>query len=310
MEGTGCRSSFWAALVWLGCGNEPASGPVVCEGSTLDPAAECGEGYCVNGDVCEPIFDACGESEVPILGGGCRHVGLPEDCWDGWVNDGEDGCEPIMAEDCPTGTMQVIGQAECQPVGLPQDCWPGWVNDGDGGCEPILPSGSCPDGTMEIIGQATCQPIGDCSAPPAAEPGAIFVDATYAGPDPSDGTAARPFTLVQDAIDAAPTGGQVVLPDEYVEDVSIAKALRLEGQCAALVTIRGVGGLPYAVRILGTGRFRTHPTSPSAAVCSYATGTMACSSVGQPQPWSRSSCATRWVAGLSASAWRWRMGPR
>ena len=121
----------------LGCGNEPAAGPAVCEGSTPDPAAECGEGYCVNGDSCEPIFDECGRSEVPILGGGCRRVGLPEDCWDGWLPDGDDGCEPIMAANCPSGTMPVIGQTECQPVGVPQDCWPGWVNDGDGGCEPI-----------------------------------------------------------------------------------------------------------------------------------------------------------------------------
>jgi len=63
-------------LVLVSCGEAKSGsadgGPVVCPESGLEPQAKCPPGTCVNGPACEPIFDDCGELEVPLLGGGCR----------------------------------------------------------------------------------------------------------------------------------------------------------------------------------------------------------------------------------------------
>lgn len=154
-----------------------------------------------------PRFDECGESEVPLAGGGCERVGLPE------------------------------------------ECWPGWLPTDDGGCEPILPTEPCADGTMEVIGEAECQPIGDCGDGPwgalVTDADTIFVDGSYAG-GKSDGSEARPFTAIGDALAAASAGGQVVVAaGEYEEDLLVDYRVRIEGRCAAMVTLRGVSsGVP------------------------------------------------------------------
>jgi len=214
------------ALLCVACGNQQGRLP-----------ADGGAAAAPDGGL---AFDECGDLEVPILGGGCRRVGVSEGCWEGWVEDGEGGCEPILPEDdCPVGTMPVIGEAECQPVGPPPDCWDGWRPDGEGGCEPILPAGDCPDETMPIIGQPTCQPI--CDTPVVADPDAIHVDADYDGHngDPN-GTQDRPYTTIQAAIDAAADGDQVLLAaGEYTGDVVVDRGIELSGPCPALATVRG-----------------------------------------------------------------------
>ncbi|MFC1482343.1 hypothetical protein ACFL51_00905, partial [Myxococcota bacterium] len=109
---------------------------------------------------CVPVFDECpATTEIPILGGGCRQVGVTE-CASGFDSDGEGGCAPILpAEPCPPGTMEVIGRTDCTPVGVTQ-CATGFESDGEGGCAPILPTEPCPPGTMEVLGLTECQPVG------------------------------------------------------------------------------------------------------------------------------------------------------
>lgn len=205
------RAATCALALLAGCGGE--SGRAADAGAP--DGGGCGEGYESVGAACAPVFEDCGENEVAILGGGCERVGLPA------------------------------------------DCWPGWLPTDDGGCEPILPDGDCPDGTMPIIGESECQPIGDCGDGTwgnlVTDADTIFVDGSCSGGD-SDGTEVRPFASIQDGVDAAPFGGQVVVAaGEYAENVLIAGGLRIEGRCPSLVTIRGLLDDFPAVDALGPG---------------------------------------------------------
>src|SRR5262249_30401199 len=69
-----------------------------------------------------------------------------------------------------------------------------------------------------------------------------FVDNTYAGGD-SDGTMAKPWTTINDAIAQAESGAIVaVAAGTYPEDVLInSKPVRLWGLCPAMVEIAGAG---------------------------------------------------------------------
>jgi hypothetical protein len=78
------------------------------------------------------------------------------------------------------------------------------------------------------------------------------VDGAYVGGS-SDGSAERPWTTIQAAIDAAESGDLVaVAAGTYVEEVEITgKSLELRGVCPSQVTLEGtVGGLA-ALRLLG-----------------------------------------------------------
>ncbi|MFC1482270.1 hypothetical protein ACFL51_00535, partial [Myxococcota bacterium] len=51
--------------------------------------AQCEEGFRPEGPACVPVFDDCpGPAEIPVLGGGCRPVGVTE-CASGFESDGE-----------------------------------------------------------------------------------------------------------------------------------------------------------------------------------------------------------------------------
>ena len=103
---------------------------------------KCAPGLKAMGPACVPIFDECKDDEVPMLGGGCKRVGVRE-CNGGWGIEGPPDWK-------------------CKPIGPPRTCLKGWEKVKRGWCEPILPKTKCPAGTMEKIGYATCQPIGDC----------------------------------------------------------------------------------------------------------------------------------------------------
>lgn len=167
-------------------------------------AAACPEGANAYERACVPRFDECEPGEVPVFGGGCTRVGPPA------------------------------------------ECWAGFAAASDGACEPILPSGPCADGEIPLIGSTACAPIRDCGDAPwgSVDPaeGDVFVDASYAGAD-ADGTEARPFARLQDAVDVAAPGARVlVAAGEYVENVQIDARVRIEGRCPDLVTVRGVTG--------------------------------------------------------------------
>ncbi|MFH2009891.1 MAG: right-handed parallel beta-helix repeat-containing protein [bacterium] len=209
----------------------------------------CAEGHRQQGAACVPIFDDCpGANEIPVLGGGCHEVGVTY-CATGLLDpDGEGGCAPILPPDagsCPAGTMGALGHTTCQPVGVTV-CGDGFVSDGDGGCDAVLPPGPdpCPPGTIELLGYTTCQPLGDCGSGPwgniVTDSTTVYVDQTYDGTAPSDGSAQAPFVTIGAALVAAPSNGQVaVAAGNYQESVRITDPVQLTGRCSELVTITG-----------------------------------------------------------------------
>ena len=127
-------SAILALLVLSGCSDSEST-------STDGGTNKCAKGLKPMGPACVPIFDECKDDEVPMLGGGCKRVGVRE-CLGGWGLAGPPDWK-------------------CKPIGPPQKCLKGWAKVKGGWCEPILPKTKCPAGTMEKIGYATCQPIGD-----------------------------------------------------------------------------------------------------------------------------------------------------
>ena len=165
---------------------------------------------------------------------------------------GEETDAPVEATPgCLPGDVAVDGQ--CQPPGVPADaCAPGFAPDGDAGCAPLLPPAPCPAGTIALLGETSCRPVAECGDAPwglvAVEPGAQYVDAGYAALD-SDGSAARPWRRITDAIMAAPPNGLVVVAaGDYPEHLDIRfKPVRIWGRCPDLVTVLGGTQLPAAV---------------------------------------------------------------
>ena len=130
------------ALV-AGCGVTP--GPLSDAGADGGDGriASCGPGLKALGPACIPIFDECKDDEVPLLGGGCKKVGV-EECE-------LDGVPGLRAP--PDWTCQRVGVVECEPegggtgikgppdwtckrIGVPLPCLPGWAKVDRGWCEP------------------------------------------------------------------------------------------------------------------------------------------------------------------------------
>jgi hypothetical protein len=158
------------------------------------------------GPSCEPL-------ELALPDGSCIRPGIPPDgCFEGFVHDGEYGCEPILPpEPCPPGLMAVPGETECRPV---------------------MP---CGEGTW-----------GDIPTDAATQ----HVDGSFAGGS-SDGSAAAPWTTIGEAVAAAAPGALVaVASGSYLEDVMISgKPVRLWGRCPEMVELVGTGAELWAVDI-------------------------------------------------------------
>ena len=183
---------------------------------------KCAKGLKAMGPACVPIFDECQDDEVPILGGGCKRVGVKE-CLGGWGIAGPPDWK-------------------CKPIGPPQKCLKGWAKAKGGWCEPILPKGPCAAGTMEVIGKSTCQPIGDCGTGTwgkiKTKSSTIFVDQSYTGGG-SDGSRSKPFMTIGAALTQATAGDHIaVAAGAYNENISIERQVTLEGRCAKSVTIK------------------------------------------------------------------------
>ncbi|MFH2008530.1 MAG: right-handed parallel beta-helix repeat-containing protein [bacterium] len=241
------RRTWWVQTVSLGC-------VLVCgqaagcgdddggdNGNNGNTNGACPAGHDPQGPACVPIFDSCpGPAAIPVLGGGCRAVGVTA-CATGFASDDAGGCDPILpAGPCEPGTMEVLGETACQPVGIPS-CALGFVANGEWGCDAVLPPLPCTPGTMEVLGFDTCQPIGDCGTGPwgtiTVDAGTVFVDAGYQG-GASDGSQAAPFTTIAEGLSAAAPGAQVaVAAGTYSQVLTLNKPVRLRGRCAELVSV-------------------------------------------------------------------------
>lgn len=178
-----------------------------------------------------PGVDAgCGAGTMAAANGACVEVGAR--CGEGFRRDDSGfGCVPVLAT-CGAGQLAVPG-VDCADIGW-RTCPANFTRSADGwSCDPILPTVTCTGATRAALGGTSCAPIGDCNAafPPATA--TYFVDAT-ATPD------ATHFTTIAAALSAAPAGATVAIaPGTYRESVTVPRAVKLIGRCAAQVTLIG-----------------------------------------------------------------------
>jgi hypothetical protein len=164
-----------------------------------------------------------------------------------WQRDDGLCMAPGLPADMPCPPGEWLYDGNCIPAGVPPDgCGEGFVHDGDRGCDAVLPSEPCAPGFMAVPGERQCREVAPCAAGRwgdiPIEADSEHVDAMYGGMD-SDGSALKPWTSIQAAINAAAPGAIVAIAaGSYVGDIAINdKALRLWGVCPSLVEIAGTG---------------------------------------------------------------------
>jgi len=176
-----------------------------------------------------PPPKGCAPGELALEAGGCRGAGIPEDaCADGFVPDGNAGCNAVMPAD---------------PCGVGQHAIPG-----ESACHDVAP---CADGRWgDIPVDATTQ----------------YVDGAYAGGG-SDGSAQKPWSDIQSAVDAAAAGAIVaVAAGSYLGDVSASAPVHVWGRCPSMVELVGGGTLSVVELTKGADGFELHSvalTGPS-----------------------------------------------
>src|SRR5262249_6424738 len=111
----------------------------------------------------------------------------------------------------------------------------------------ILPASDCGKGQLAVPGDASCHDVAPCgqskwgAAP--IEASTVFVDASYAG-GASDGSQNAPWTSVQEGVEHATDAAVGAnAAGTYVEDVAIAKRVRLWGRCPSEVELDAVMAL-------------------------------------------------------------------
>ena len=186
------------------------------------------------------------------------------------------GLPPDMP--CPPGEW--LRDGECIAAGVPPDgCARGFVHDGDRGCEPILPAQPCAPGLMAVPGERNCREVAPCASGQwgdiPIEPDTEHVDASYAGMD-SDGTALKPWTTVQSAVnDASPGAIVAIAAGSYDEDVTVSgKPVRLWGVCPALVEVVGTGAELATIQVLNSASEVKNLAVRGAALGIYASGSL------------------------------------
>jgi hypothetical protein len=171
---------------------------------------------------------ACGNEDVRV-DGACVPTGVPAArCGTGLRADAR-GCV-VDLESCPNAAI-----GGCLTVGI-ATCAAGFARDGELSCKPILPSTACTAGTLALPGDTTCRAVDTC----ADVTGDLFVDvAAEAG---GDGTRARPFRTISDAIAAASDGKTIAVADGVYTENVVNKPLTLIGRCTGKVQLTGADG--------------------------------------------------------------------
>ena len=154
-----------------------------------------------------------------------------------------------------------LPDGSCLRPGIaPDGCAEGFVHDGEYGCEAILPPEPCPRGLMAVPGETECRPVLSCGegrwGDIPVDDATLYVDGAYGGGD-SDGSAARPFTTINEAVAAAvPSSLIAVAEGHYEEDVVVqGKPVRLWGRCPEKVEVLGTdsGIAAIVIRELASG---------------------------------------------------------
>jgi len=214
------RAFAACVLVALGCSSEAGeSDPPVppttgCgAGERMDAAGGCcaagttpmpGGGCCPLENVLPEMTGCCPAGSL-ATDSGCLAAGVPPElCPEGFVPDGEQGCDAVLpATPCPDGQMAIPGEMACREIG------------------------ACGSGTWgDIVTDGNTE----------------HVDPSYTGGG-SDGSALQPWTTIADAVLAAAPGAVVALAEgTYNESVDLTTTVvRLLGRCPRLVEIAGPG---------------------------------------------------------------------
>lgn len=209
------RLTPWLAMVALvGCVS-------AVEPPEDDPPPDCPDGTVEAHGACVPRFDDCEILEIPVRGGGCAPVGVPpEACPDGFVSDGEGGCEAVLPP------------APCEPgrMALP----------GDTACAPVAPCGDGRWGDVDV------------------DEDTLYVDA--AAEADGDGSAGQPLRTLSEALETASATGArriAVAAGTYHEQVVLDRDVALHGRCPDLVEIVGPDtASTFALRLTGPAEVR------------------------------------------------------
>lgn len=171
----------------------------------------------------ESLVDAgCAVGSMPTVNGTCVEVGAR--CGEGFQRDDSGfGCVPVLAT-CGAGQISVPGSA-CLDIGW-RTCPSGFTRD-EWSCVPVLPTAICTGATRAALGNTSCTPVGDCNAAFPPTGATHIVDATH-------------FTTIAAALAAAPAGAVIAIaPGTYRESLTLPRAVKLVGKCAAEVTLIG-----------------------------------------------------------------------
>lgn len=153
----------------------------------------------------------------------------------------------------PCGATEVrMGDGSCAAVGVPAEaCAPGFTADGDAGCVATLPALPCEPGSMAVPGESACRPVADCGDAPwgaASEGATLFVDAAFGGTP--DGSEAKPYPSIQQAIDGAADGAVIaVAAGTYTGEIVIDHPVAVRGRCPSLVAVAPKGSTQSAVLV-------------------------------------------------------------
>ncbi|MBW2525041.1 MAG: right-handed parallel beta-helix repeat-containing protein [Deltaproteobacteria bacterium] len=182
-------------------------------------------------------------------------------CTPGEHADVDGQCVPAgLAPDlvCPPGEVPLRGGG-CEPAGVrPSGCAEGFEHDGTDRCVPVLPAADCDGGTMALPGDATCQPVAECGSAPWGDipvgPDTVYVDASYAGGE-GNGTAAQPFTTIEQALQVAPSGALVAIAAGTYDEAPVitGQPVSLWGRCPDLVTVRAPAGPAATIMVRQSG---------------------------------------------------------
>jgi hypothetical protein len=161
-----------------------------------------GGGCCPLENVPADMTGCCPAGSV-ARDGDCVSAGVPPElCPEGFLPDGEQGCDAVLpAMVCPDGQMAIPGEMTCREIA------------------------SCGTGTWgDIVTDGNTE----------------HVDPSYTG-GASNGTTLQPWTAIAEAVSAAAPGAIVALAEgTYTESVDLTtKAVRLFGRCPELVEIAG-----------------------------------------------------------------------
>jgi len=246
---------FALTLAVVACGTDDGTlaEPPVCnagelacaeDGATVGKCLADGTGFeqvevCAGGAQCKEARCQCAAGETKASGA-CIVPGV-EEC-PAYATAVDNGCK---IEPTPCASGEVFAGGECVAVGL-ESCPAGFVMDADGkGC--LVDEKPCNEGKEWYIGDGCIEAglalqCGDLVNPwPAEIPEGEVLFVSEAGPEEgADGSSAKPFRTIQEAVDAAaPNSAVLVATGTYAGGIAVDKPLRILGKCAQYVTVDG-----------------------------------------------------------------------